>query len=71
MDIWSIRLEALLVKEDYLDIVNQDYTLDIDEADLDLLEQRANKATAFIKLSLEDGPLLQLRFITNPYYFVD
>jgi hypothetical protein len=65
-DIWSIRVQSILVEKGYLEVIAEDYinqTLD-DSANL---EQIANKATALIKLSLEDGPLLQTRFIENPF----
>ena len=32
-----------------------------------LLQEKASKANSFIRLALGDGPLLQTRFISNPY----
>ena len=34
---------------------------------IEQLEEEALKTTAIIKLALEDGPLLQTRFISNLY----
>jgi len=65
-DIWSIRIEAILIREGYYSIMsNTDFTsLTLEETTL--LEEKLTKATSIIKLSLEDGPLLQTRFISNP-----
>jgi hypothetical protein len=64
-DLWVIRIEALLTREGYLDVITSDITaLTFEEHKL--LEEKALKATSFIRLSLEDGPLLQTRFISNP-----
>lgn len=60
-DIWVIRIESLLVEKGYLSVIEND-TSNVEE-----LKDLANKATALIKLSLEDSPLLQTRTILNPY----
>ena len=65
-DIWAIRIEAILVKEGYLNLITRDITTFTLEEQA-RLEDSAYKATSLIKLSLEDGPLLQTRFINNPY----
>ena len=68
-DIWSIRVQSILVEKGYLEVVSENYidkALD-DTAQIDALKVLAYKATALIKLSLEDGPLLQTRFIDNPF----
>ena len=63
-DIWSIRIEAILVEKGYLKyILSNPATIN----SLDTLEENAYKATALIKLALEDGPLLQTQYISNPY----
>src|SRR5690349_10738345 len=67
-DIWAIRIQSILIEKGYLDYINTDYTTIIQEDNSEVnLESIANKATALIKLSLEDGPLLQTRFLDNPY----
>jgi hypothetical protein len=68
-DIWSIRVQAILVEKGYLEVIADNYidkALD-DTTQISNLEQTATKATALIKLALEDGPLLQTRFIENPF----
>lgn len=65
-DIWSIRMSSLLAKEDFNDLIISDLS-DITLADHDKYQDKADKVTSLIKLALEDGPLLQTRFITNPY----
>ena len=65
-DIWSIKIEALLTKEGYLEVIAHDLS-SLSEATRVLLQDKAIKATSFIKLALEDGPLLQVRYISNPY----
>ena len=83
-DIWAIRIENILIKENFYNFILDDYTTpentesiilesqsaNPNEERLDILSRTrisANKATSIIKLSLEDGPLLQTRFISNPY----
>jgi hypothetical protein len=56
-NIWSIRIESLLVREGYLEVITKNIAL-LEPKEHDLLQEKASKATAFIKLSLEDGPLL-------------
>lgn len=69
-DLQSIKLEAILIKEGLIDYINRDLTLlPIEESSP--LEDKALKTTSLIKLSLEDGPLLQIRFISNPYILQD
>jgi hypothetical protein len=64
-DLWAIRLEAIIVEKGYLSyILNNPATI---ENNIETLGENAYKATALIKLALEDGPLLQTRFISNPY----
>jgi hypothetical protein len=57
-DIWAIRIEAILVEKGLYNYINN--------PSIDPLEEKALKATTLIKLALEDGPLLQTRFISNP-----
>jgi hypothetical protein len=75
-DIWSLRLESIIIEKGYYDYIIADYSSSISYTEainsnnntkVVELEEIANKATALIKLSLEDGPLLQTRFIKNPY----
>ena len=63
-DIWAIRVEAIIVEKGYLRyILNNPATT---SNNTETLEEDAYKTTALIKLALEDGPLLQTRFISNP-----
>ena len=63
-DIWSIRIESLLVEKGYYNVMSIDPTSIENNADYVL---QASKALAYIRLALADGPLLQTRYITNPY----
>jgi hypothetical protein len=75
-DIWSLRLESIIIREGTYDYILTDYTSAIvykealeseNTAKVTEIEQQASNVTAIIKLSLEDGPLLQTRFIKNPF----
>lgn len=64
-DIWAIRVEAIIVEKGYLNyILNNPATI---VNNIETLDENAYKTTAIIKLALEDGPLLQTKFISNPY----
>ena len=65
-DIWSIRLEALITREGYLDVITSDIN-NYTELEQASLQEKALKATSYIILTLEDGPLLQVRYIKNPF----
>ena len=65
-DIWSIKIEALLIQQGYLDVMTTEIT-PLTAQESSLLEEKASKAVSYIRLSLADGPLLQTRYITNPY----
>ena len=56
-DIWSIKIEALLTKEGFLEVIASDLS-SYSEVTRTILEEKALKATSFIKLSLEDSLLL-------------
>ena len=58
-DLWSIRISAILVEKDCGDCI-------FEEPSVITIKEKSDKATALIKLSLEDGPLLQTRFISEP-----
>ncbi|RYE03868.1 MAG: hypothetical protein EOP33_09415, partial [Rickettsiaceae bacterium] len=64
-DLWAIRIEAILVEKGYLGYILSNPATTIDN--IDSIDENAYKATALIKLALEDGPLLQTRFISNPF----
>jgi hypothetical protein len=51
-DIWSIRIEAVLTEKGLLSTINPDNTV---------TEELDQKGLAMIRLSLDDGPLLQVR----------
>lgn len=61
-DIWNIRISQILTEKG-LDIVTN--LADLGN-DLELIQQN-KKAVAIVKLSLEDGPLLQTQYITSAY----
>ena len=65
-DIWAIRLEALLTKEGFLDVITTDLN-NYTEVERNNLAQKALQCSSYILLTLEDGPLLQVRYIKNPY----
>ena len=65
-DIQSIKIEALLTKEGYLEVIVYNLS-SLSKATRVLLQDKAIKATSFIKLALEDRPLLQVRYISNLY----
>jgi hypothetical protein len=67
-DLWSIRMEALLVERDYADVKNNAVTLEAAGNNESLYREllvKTNKASALIKLTLGDGPLLQSRYISD------
>lgn len=64
-DIQSIRITALIIEKGYSNYIARD--LAVIYNNIEQLEEDALKTTALIKLALEDGPLLQTRFINNPY----
>ena len=70
-DIWALRIESLLVKEGCYSIMTinpADLTLARYSQDqLDELKQLEGKALSIIRLSLEDGPLLQTKEIKSPF----
>ena len=61
-DIWAIRIEAILVEKGYYR-----YILNNPATENSTLDDNAYKAAALIKLALEDGPLLQTRYLDNPF----
>lgn len=61
-DIWALRIAAILSEKDLEFVMkNQDLGDDLE------LEKQNNKACAIIKLSLEDGPLIQTQYITSSF----
>ena len=70
-DIWALRVEALLIKEKCSEVMqiqperlnNSNYSV---EKLADLKEQEA-RALSILRLSLEDGPLLQTKEVKSPY----
>ncbi|XPS72906.1 hypothetical protein M3J07_005050 [Ascochyta lentis] len=63
--IWAIRMQAIIVEKGYLAYILNNPATIVDN--IENLDENAYKATAIIKLALEDGPLLQTQFINNPY----
>ena len=69
-DIWYIRIESILIEKGYYDVCSQPISSVIDSLPAKELEERKQlsfKALAFIRLALEDGPLLQSRNIRDPF----
>ena len=76
-DIWSLRIEAILIEKGYLDVCQTSEEAFIESiANLDPREGEARleahralslKALAYIRLALADGPLLQTKSIRDPY----
>jgi hypothetical protein len=69
-DVWSIRVEALLIEKGYNDIMNlptlNQPSTDHSTEPLYQLAEKRMKACSMLRLTLEDGPLLQTRYITDP-----
>ena len=70
-DIWALRIESVLVKEGCEEIMHIDpSTLTLSnyvQETLVKLKELEKKALSIIKLSLEDGPLLQTKEIKSPF----
>jgi len=63
-DIWALRIRSILVQQDcsdILDIPPSDLTSDQYPDTFIKLKEKESKALATIRLSLEDGPLLQTK----------
>jgi histone deacetylase 1/2 len=81
-DIWSIRIESILIEKGYVDlcqISEESFIASLNNENLSpkeattRLESRralALKALAYIRLSLADGPLLQTKGIRDPYELI-
>ena len=62
-EIWSIRMEAAITDKGYYDVMTP---IDLNEPEeIANRTQRSYKAAALIRLSLEDGPLIQTRGIND------
>jgi gag-polypeptide of LTR copia-type len=68
-EIWSIRMEASICEKGYLDVMTLVDLSGYDEATVKELIVKRNdrtfRAAAIIRLSLEDGPLIQTRGIND------
>jgi gag-polypeptide of LTR copia-type/Zinc knuckle len=68
-EIWSIRMEASICEKGYLDVMTLVDLSGYDEATVKELIVKRNdrtfRAAAIIRLSLEDGPLIQTRGISD------
>jgi gag-polypeptide of LTR copia-type len=56
-DIWAIRMEAVLTEKGYFSVMTSSEAIG---------DELKAKALAYIRLSLADGPLLQIRNIRDP-----
>ena len=68
-DIWALRIRSILIQQDCADVMDIDpsnLTLDQYPDTFDKLKEKESKALATIRLSLEDGPLLQTKEYTSP-----
>lgn len=74
-DIWALRIESILTKEGCSAIMQiEPSSLNLEkysEAQLITLKEMEAKALSVIRLSLEDGPLLQTKEVTSPYKLWD
>ena len=70
-DIWALRIESILIKEGCDEIMHIDpstITLsDYIQEEVVRLKELEKKALSIIRLSIEDGPLLQTKEIKSPY----
>jgi hypothetical protein len=70
-DLWSIRVEAILIEKDYIDVMQASISdsnaesLQISNEQYNLLVNKSKKACALLRLTLGDGPLLQTRHIAD------
>ena len=66
-DLWSIRMESILIEKGYDEVLTTSISIiDPTSGEYNRLKALSQKATAYIKLALADGPLLQTRHITDP-----
>ncbi|KAL6154143.1 hypothetical protein ACJBU6_07428 [Exserohilum turcicum] len=69
-DIWALRIESVLVQQNCKEILSIDpaeLVLEKHPLDLPKLKEAESKALSILRLSLEDGPLLQTKDIKSPY----
>ena len=59
-EIWTLRMQSLLIKEKCSDFLDP-------SKDISKTPEQANKALALIRLTIEDGPLLQIRNLATPH----
>ena len=70
-DIWALWIESVLVQQNCKEILSIDLAelvLEKHPLDLPLLKEAEARALSILRLSLEDGPLLQSKDIKNLYY---
>jgi hypothetical protein len=66
-EIWSLRMQSVLIEKGLGDFILSDYpNINLTEIEKKTIELNANRALALIRLSIADGPLLQIRNITTP-----
>jgi len=66
-EIWSLRMQSVLIEKGLGDFILSDYpNINLTEIERKTIELNANRALALIRLSIADGPLLQIRNITTP-----
>jgi len=64
-EIWSIRMEAAITDKGYYDVMTPIDLNELATEEIANRTQRSYKAAALIRLSLEDGPLIQIRGIND------
>jgi hypothetical protein len=70
-DLWSIRMESVLIEKGYYEVMTTDPSsnavIALNEADRAKYNGLSLKATAQIRLALGNTPLIQTKAIINPY----
>ena len=70
-DIWALRVESILVQQDCMEILTIEPSQLTEEKYPNSYQRIKNseaKALSILRLSLEDGPLLQSKDFKHPYY---
>ena len=66
-DIWEMRMEAVLTEKGYYDVMTSEQPPNPSIPEyLAEWENKRKRGLVYIRLGLEDGPLLQIRNINNP-----
>ena len=66
-EIWSLRMQSVLIEKGLGDYIIASFpTTGLTEDNVKEIKLKADRALALIRLSISDGPLLQIRNIITP-----